>query len=72
MVESDGRMAWDTPMATALPFHPRDFCIGRSGILGTGVNPPADTGGRPPKTDVVITFPAVGLQPDDQGGCAGG
>lgn len=34
--------------------------------------PPADTGGQPPKTDVVITFPAVGLQLDDQGGCAGG
>lgn len=65
-------MAWGTQMAASLPFRPRDFCMGRSGILGTGVNSPADTGGQPPKTDVVITFPAVGLQLDDQGGCAGG
>lgn len=59
-------------MATALPFRLKDFRMGRSGILGTGVNSPADTGGQPPKIDVVITFPAVGLQPDDQGGWAGG
>lgn len=32
-------MAWGTQMVTALPFHPRGFCIGRSDILGTGVNP---------------------------------